>query len=295
MRVAVMMSSFNGEKYIKQQIQSILDQENVLADIYVRDDGSSDNTISIINSFSNRVKLVEQGKNIRPCNSFLRLLSLTPNNYDYYAFSDQDDVWCPNKISKAVNILTSQNNEYSLYYSALNFSDESLEKTELHKNKITNPSFEFSLIRSIFPGCTMVFSPKVKKLLSDYMFSRQIMHDQLVFQTVKGIGGYIYYDSDSYIYYRIHGNNVSVNNSLIKRIKKLLNELLIEKGKRYDALFEFNNLIGNMLTPGNEMVLEKYISYKEQNFFRRLLLGLSIRDDIKYKFICAVSFAVKSF
>lgn len=102
--VTVLMSTYNGEKYLKEQIDSILSQVDVDVRLVIRDDGSTDNTVGVIKEYSQRNSNVEftVGKNIGYANSFLTLIQMAGDS-DYYAFSDQDDIWKKNKLSTAVD------------------------------------------------------------------------------------------------------------------------------------------------------------------------------------------------
>ena len=104
-KIAVLMSTYNGEKYIEQQIKSILAQENVDVTLYIRDDGSFDNTVYCIKKFQDKNINIIIGDNKGPCNSFLELVNLVDDTYDYYAFSDQDDVWLPQKLKKSIDLI----------------------------------------------------------------------------------------------------------------------------------------------------------------------------------------------
>ena len=96
-KVIVLMSTYNGEKYIKQQVDSILNQENVSVELVVRDDGSNDNTISILKEYEKAGKLIwYTGDNKGAAYSFFDLMEYAKNRYDdycYFALSDQDDIW----------------------------------------------------------------------------------------------------------------------------------------------------------------------------------------------------------
>lgn len=92
-KVAVLLSTYNGSKYIKEQIDSILSQEGVNIDIYIRDDESTDETVNIIYEYKSNNIFLTEGKNIGVGNSFMELLYSVPEIYDYYAFADQDDIW----------------------------------------------------------------------------------------------------------------------------------------------------------------------------------------------------------
>ena len=104
-RVLVLMSTYNGEKYLDKQLESILNQNVKNVDILIRDDGSKDNTIKIINKwlveFPKRIKL-ETKENIGVVKSFFELVKAAPIDYDYYFFSDQDDYWSEKKLEKAI-------------------------------------------------------------------------------------------------------------------------------------------------------------------------------------------------
>ena len=133
--VCVLMSTYNGEKYIVEQIDSILQQENVNVNLLIRDDGSKDKTVEIIKQYliDKRVSFVS-GDNIGYKKSFLWLMDNSPNS-DYYAFADQDDVWKKDKLFAAVTKLENEDiAEPKLYTSALTRVDENL-------NYISNQNF----------------------------------------------------------------------------------------------------------------------------------------------------------
>ena len=100
--VTVFMSTYNGEKYLEQQIESILHQEHVKVKLFIRDDGSKDNTIKILRKYSKLSNIhVIYGDNIGYAKSFLKIIE--NNEYtSYYSFSDQDDIWLPNKLHEAI-------------------------------------------------------------------------------------------------------------------------------------------------------------------------------------------------
>lgn len=295
-KVAVIMSTYNGEKYIIQQIESILHQKKVEVELFIRDDGSSDGTLSILKKISRSNIHVTSGNNIGACASFIVALENVSDDYDYYAFSDQDDIWDEVKLLAAINILDKfDDNVPNLYYSNLNYVDNELNSLVRPKEKQCK-DFRFSLVRSVFPGCTMVFNKRSLKLIKKYHPKSPIMHDQLIFQIVSGVNGNIYFDENSYINYRIHGNNVSdYKSSKTKRIKKLINNFMEEKNSRLLSLEELKIGYGIYMTKDNLIILNEIINYKNEKFLNRIKLGLSINDTIKYKIFCAVSMLIKIF
>ena len=99
--IAILMSTYNGERYLREQIDSLLNQTYKDWKLYIRDDGSTDETISIIESYVNDypdliVLLKDDLGNLGSARSFMRILSVV--DADYYMFCDQDDVWLPNKV-----------------------------------------------------------------------------------------------------------------------------------------------------------------------------------------------------
>ena len=118
--VCVLLSTYNGEKYLKEQLDSVLNQKDITLNFLVRDDGSTDSTIDILKQYEKegKIKLIV-GKNIGYKKSFYELAKLAPLS-DYYAFCDQDDVWDDDKLITAVNMLERENNSIPLlYFSAL--------------------------------------------------------------------------------------------------------------------------------------------------------------------------------
>lgn len=129
--IAVCMSTYNGEKYIREQLDSIFSQEGITVKLIVRDDGSTDSTISIIENSPPQLYEIQiiKGKNIGCENSYnqLCMYALQNINADYYAFCDQDDFWLPTKLHEAVKVLDNYDNDMpNLYFSNLTLVDERL-------------------------------------------------------------------------------------------------------------------------------------------------------------------------
>ena len=104
-KVAIIMSTYNGEPFIRQQLDSILNQTYKNIELVVRDDGSKDKTVEIIKEYQEKYENIKffQGENLGFVKSFFELLKLT--EADYYSYADQDDIWIENKIEPAVNSL----------------------------------------------------------------------------------------------------------------------------------------------------------------------------------------------
>lgn len=211
-KVCVMMTTYNPNQYFVEQIESILKQKNVKIDIIVRDDASSDKSVLYQVQEKYQLKIIEGDENLKTGGNILKLLiyvSENMRNYDYYAYSDQDDVWDENKLNKAIQHLDNLNSDKpSLYYSNLKVVDENLNfKQMLFKKNIVKNTFEQSLSQVFCFACTTVFNLNMIDEILKYNFN-QIGFDSCLYY-LGILNNNIYYDENSYIYYRQHGNNVS--------------------------------------------------------------------------------------
>lgn len=166
-RILVLLSTYNGELFLREQLDSLFAQVGVELHIWVRDDGSKDSTQKILfeyrEKFPNKITIV-LGENIGWKRSFFELLSFAKQNsvvYDYYAFCDQDDIWLPTKLQRAVEKMGELNTNIRLYCSNLYYYKDGC-NYGLIRNKDYCPTVENCLMRNYATGCTIVFN-KVSK------------------------------------------------------------------------------------------------------------------------------------
>lgn len=221
--VQIFLSTYNGEKYLREQLNSLLVQENVKIHILVRDDGSTDNTINILKEYHANNKLDYYfGNNLGYAKSFLHLLSNNVNA-DYYAFCDQDDIWLPNKLIKAINQINTETIP-CLYASSLQRVDENLNYLNLQsfKNLQLNLGAEFT--RHRLAGCTFVFNKKLYDIIKNayYIKNLNTSHDKLITILCLACRGKVLFDKNSYILFRRYGTNTSIDGKNL--IKKIFNE-----------------------------------------------------------------------
>lgn len=216
-KILILMSTYNGEKYVDEQLESILNQSIKDVDILIRDDGSRDKTTQIINKwldkFPERIKL-EAKENKGVVESFFELVKLASLDYDYYFFSDQDDYWDKKKIEKAIERMKSfSKNEKIGYCSNLNLVDINLKFMAKRYTKELTPSLRNCFIENIVTGCTYGVSSslfiEIKKDIKEVEgdIKKIPMHDYH-FYFLTTLYGKLIYDDNSYIEYRQHGNNV---------------------------------------------------------------------------------------
>lgn len=229
-KVAVLLSTFNGEKYLKEQVESILDQIDVKVKLFIRDDGSSDSTKDILQNFENNEDLtITYGDNFGVGNSFMNLVYQTPESFDYYAFADQDDIWLGDKLIKAIQQIENEETELPVLYT----SNQTLVDAQGYtiKNRYQkNPGTCYLKIlnQNMLSGCTMVWNSQLQCALRERRPSAALLnnriHDVWVAMVAACIG-IVIYDNNSHILYRQHENNVvgvkkeSYINTIISKIK----------------------------------------------------------------------------
>ena len=210
MKLAVLMSTYNGERFLCQQIESILNQScECQVDLWVRDDGSTDGTHAILDSYANAGKLRwYTGENLKPAKSFLDLIQHCPG-YDYYAFADQDDYWYPDKLQKGVDQIKGRSGP-ALSCANARLVDGSLQP--LGRNVYRNPpktDFYDITCGAGVQGATVVFNRALAQLIQDRPLPAElIMHDYYLCIVCTLYDGTIVFDDSACMDYRQHGSNV---------------------------------------------------------------------------------------
>lgn len=224
--IAVLLSTYNGEKYLREQIESILYQKDVQIHLFIRDDGSSDNTVIILKEYKekydNIVLLLEE--NIGYQKSFFKLVFFA-GRYDFYAFADQDDVWKKEKLISAIGKLRNIH-EPAMYYSMMTQVDTSLKIISEQQKPIRPLSKEKVLFQNFVQGSTIVFNYKLYCLIIRYYPNFNIAHDIWI-PCLATYFGKVIFDFNSYILYRRHDDSVTVKMnkpSYIHRILKKFRE-----------------------------------------------------------------------
>ena len=205
--VMVLLSTYNGERFLEEQLESIVAQKGVRPSIVVRDDGSTDGTCAILDKWQDkRLLRWYDGPNMGPARSFLSLLS-NCGEADYYAFSDQDDYWMPEKLEAAIGKLTRYGDEPALYFSQTQLADMDLKEID---SVIIDPLLTMgeALVYQFIGGCTMVMNRRLRDIVNRYTPLYVTMHDVWIYEVAQAIGAHIEFDRVPYILYRQHGDNV---------------------------------------------------------------------------------------
>ncbi|MCM1262991.1 MAG: glycosyltransferase [Butyrivibrio sp.] len=271
--VGVLLSTYNGESTLKRQVDSIFKQKDVNIQIFIRDDGSCDNTCSVINKLCEEYKgkinyIIEE--NIGYKKSFLKLTSLI-GKCDYYCFADQDDIWEEEKLYNAITALENINDPIKLYTSSVKLVNQDL--NSIGFNNISNMpnKLEALFTRGRLAGCTFVFSLEVLRLTIElarvnYENNQMPSHDFLVAALAFSCGT-VYMDQNSYIKHIRYKDSVTCGkNGLLKRIK----------GEIY-GIFFYKNICLHMA----QMLMEYNIPYLHSELIPYLESVVNYKKTIK--------------
>lgn len=264
-KVTVLMSTYNGEKYLEKQLESLFNQLEVDIYVYVRDDGSSDNTVHILNKWQESHQLQwYHSENLGPALSFMDLVKTAPKS-DYYAFCDQDDVWDNNKLLIATEKLkTLPKIKPGLYFSSYRLVDENL-KLIKNNEDYKNLSFGNALIQNISLGCTMVFNYSAKEIAAKNIDTDGSLHDAWLYKLWYSTGNVIY-DREPRISYRQHESNVvgGQRNFIGKWTRRKKRFMKIWNGRKSNHLIKYYELTKNLVVDQDkEKTIKLITNYKK--------------------------------
>lgn len=276
--IAILLCTYNGEKYLRPQLDSIVNQSHKNWTIHISDDGSTDGTKKIIFEYiqllgADRIKFYPGPKDGFSKN-FFSLIKNKKIKAAYYAFSDQDDVWEKEKLQRAIKSPAFTNIKIpSLYCGRTTYIDNSLKSTGQSPLFKKRPSFKNALIQSIAGGNTMVMNNSLKEILELTDTNKKIVsHDWWCYLLVTALGGKIVYDPVPGLGYRQHAENlVGANSSISDRIirfKKMLGGTFSEwNGANINLLTDFVSLMPDE----NIKILSFFERSRNSGFFERLI------------------------
>lgn len=258
--ILILMSTYNGEKYLNEQLTSLFQQKRVKVTVLVRDDDSSDNTKNILEQWKDKVDLNwYTGEHLNAEFSFFDLMEHAAKmDFQYFAFCDQDDVWDQDKLYCALKKLEQiEPNKEALYCCGQKLVNEKLELISVHKlNKNRNLYARF--MYNDAAGCTEVFNQALLKRIVQYKPKYLSMHDSWLVKVCLATGGEIIVDPKAHISYRQHENNVlglkRDFKSKLVRAKKYIDELDItsqmkelERGYSMYLIPEYREIVLDVL------------------------------------------------
>ncbi len=241
--VNIIMATYNGEKYIKEQIDSIIASSYTNWKLWIFDDGSKDNTVKILKEYEeklpSKIFVTKNKNNLGVTKNFLHgAISITQDSThkNYYMFCDQDDVWMNKKIEKTLKAMKQLENKYGDYPLTV-FTDATVVDDKL---KVLKPSFFKTsglnpnntclasiLMENKLIGCTVLFNEKVREKLR--IIPKEVRYHDWWIALITSAFGFISYLNEPTLYYRQHGNNVVGNKDFISYVKNSILSLKKQK------------------------------------------------------------------
>ncbi|MVV48183.1 glycosyltransferase family 2 protein [Pseudomonas sp. PB120] len=271
------MCTYNGEQFLRQQLDSFYNQTHKNWVLIVSDDGSTDSTIEILDEFSKRLNpgqlRVIYGPKKGYVKNFLDITRRVESTADFYAWADQDDIWIENKVEAALGMLKCYESKVpALYCGRTQLINES--GTSIgHSIKFSRePQFLNALVQSIGGGNTMVFNRSSLELLNRASNGLDVVsHDWWAYQLISGAGGKVLYDNIARVLYRQHSKNIigDKRNWLNKarHITKVFEGLHLEwNDKNIHAL----ELTRDCLSNENKTILDIFKTARKDKFMKRI-------------------------
>ena len=226
--VAILLCTYNGARFLAEQLDSLESQTHQNWVVVASDDGSTDQTLEILQQYKAKWppgKLtIRSGPQKGFCQNFLSLACDSEIKADYFAFCDQDDVWLPTKLEAALaNIIANQSvNVPYLYCGRTNYVNANLKPCGMSPLFVFPPSFRNALVQSIAGGNTMVFNHPAKNLIDKVGVVDVPSHDWWLYQLISGVEGVVFYDKVPQLLYRQHEFAlIGGNNSIPAKMERI--------------------------------------------------------------------------
>ena len=276
-KVAILLCTYHGQLYLAEQLDSFAAQSHSNWEVWASDDGSKDDTHAILEAYQQKWPEGRLSIHFGPAEGFAaNFLSLTCKasiEADYYAYSDQDDIWESDRLARALEWLkTAPRDIPALYSSRTRYVSKDGLDLGFSTNFNKPPSFRNALVQSIAGGNTMVFNQAARLLLAKTPpHINVVSHDWWAYMIVCGCGGRVFYDSYPGVRYRQHGNNMAGQNTTILARLYRAKGLLAGRFKNWNQV-NLNALheMTPYLTEENQKVLTLFIKARSGSVFSRI-------------------------
>lgn len=276
--VAILLCSYNGERFIREQLDSIGSQTYVNWKVWVSDDGSTDLTLAILAEYrerwgGERLQVV-RGPSKGFAANFLSLVCRAEIEADYFSYADQDDVWMSDKLARAVQCLDGHaRGGPALYCSRTRLIGEGGEVLGLSPLFTQKPGFRNALVQNVGGGNTMVFNAHGRQILLEAGADLDVVaHDWWTYVAISAAGGRIVYDPEPSLMYRQHGGNlIGSNQGLSARLTRI--RLLMQGQLRrwIDANVVGIRRIAAQLPSGHRRIFLEFDASRQGGVLRRLI------------------------
>jgi len=276
--VAILLGTYQGQRFIEDQLDSLKRQSYSNWCIWASDDGSKDSTTQILERYQGtcsegRMRIISGPQKGFAAN-FLHLACHSEITSSFFAFSDQDDIWCDDKLEKAISWLeTVEPNVPALYCSRTRLVDEQNNEIGLSPLMSKEPGFANALTQTVGGANTMVFNKAAQSLVMEAGSDLDIVsHDWWLYLVVSGCGGVVHFDEYPSLRYRQHCSNQVGKNTNLKekfsRVFKLLSGVYKSwNSKNIDCL----KSIQHRLTPENQAALSRFSDARKRGVISRLV------------------------
>ncbi|MYL85154.1 glycosyltransferase [Desulfovibrio aerotolerans] len=277
-KVAILLCTYQGQCYLAEQLDSFVTQSHTNWDVWVSDDGSRDNTLSILEDYQHKWGIDRLSLHFGPNKGFqANFLFLTCNvniDADYYAYSDQDDVWEVDKLARAVKWLESVPQHIpALYCTRTRLVDRNNNHIGFSPLFSKPLSFSNALVQNVGGGNTMVFNNAARALLCKAGANLPVVtHDWWAYLVVTGCGGKVFYDSKPTLRYRQHDDNLVGMNATWMALFERFCMLMQGKFSHWnDGNIAALRKLHENLTPESCEILEHFVKARQMSFVTRLM------------------------
>ena len=279
-RVAVILGYFNGQFYIQEQLQSILHQNHSAVHIYLFDDKSKVrfllDGLRLNRGALSKISVGVRCHHVGFAANFLNALANVPDDFEYFAFSDQDDFWYADKLEKAIAAIEKSSSKKPVLYCArTEIADATCEHTLGYSPRFNKPpSFANALVQNIGGGNTMVFNRAARDLIIKAAVNANVVsHDWWCYQVVTGAGGHVIYDPEPCLKYRQHDRNlVGINTGWRARFVRIRGLLRGRFRGWNDINLAALSAHRHLLTKCNQRVLDDFVEARQSSLIKRLFL-----------------------
>lgn len=282
--VAIIMTTYNGEKYVEEQIKSILSSSYQDFELYIFDDGSKDSTISILERYKadypDKINFVRNSMNYGVTMNFIQALGKM--TADYIMFCDQDDVWLPHKIEVTLKRMKHMEAQFSREKPIAVFTDARVVNQKL---STIHPSFFGSghlnprrtdlahlLMENKLIGCTVMVNAALRRMLQGNRMPQHARYHDWWVALIAASFGKIGFVEESTLLYRQHGNNIVGDSGFISYVKNRISDLQKQK-KALEALYkqadEFLSIYYSQLSEDKRDILRRFSNLKELGYLKR--------------------------
>ncbi|MFK7940774.1 MAG: glycosyltransferase [Roseovarius sp.] len=277
--VTVLMAVYKGEAYLQAQLDSIVAQQHPDWHILISDDSPTSDSRAIAEAFAVKTgrTTVLTGPGQGGTTNFMSLIRAVSDHTEQdtcIAFSDQDDVWLPKKLTRALAQLAPHGDIPTLYCSRSYITDETLSTRRLSAPRPRAPSFENALVQNIASGNTIVLNLAASDLIRRAAAEspEPVVHDWWVYQLITGAGGVVVHDDMPTLLYRQHGvNQIGANDTTRARLKRIGMLLRGDFKQWNETNIAVLHALEAYLTPENRAALKAFDTLRQHGLAKRLM------------------------